>query len=57
MKDIRNYNSKGQLHGHQERYWIGDKVWLKCFFNNGIQIDYEEHYWLNGELQVKIFHI
>jgi len=54
-KDIDNKNSKGQLHGYQETYWNG-KLGVKCFYNNGIPIDYEEYYYLSGELE-KIFHI
>ncbi len=56
MKEITNRNSKGLLHGYQEWYLNG-KLCYKCFFNkNGIKVDYQEHYWLNGELE-KTYHI
>ncbi len=56
MRDIRNYNDKGQYHGYQERYYINGKLWYKCFCNNDIEVDYEEHYWSIGKL-TKCFYI
>ncbi len=55
MKEIRNYNSKGQYHGYQEVYIVGTLI-IKCFYNNGIPVDYQERYWLNGKLE-KTYHI
>ncbi len=55
MKTIRNINNKFQLHGYQEWYCCGD-LGHKCFFNNGIPVDYEEEYNSNGSLK-KSFYI
>ncbi len=56
MKNIINYNNKGQRHGYQQIYWSCG-VYRKCFYNNGVQIDYEEFYWGDGELERKTFRI
>ncbi len=58
MKGIENINNKGQLHGYRERYYSNGKLWFKCFFNNGIEFDYEEYYnYHNGKLRFKCFYI
>ncbi len=57
MKDITNRDYKGQLHGYQEWYYSNGNLVLKCYYNNYIEVDYEERYRLNGELKVKNFHI
>ncbi len=57
MRDIENYNSKGLYHGYQEWYFSNGNIGLKCYFNNDIEVDYEERYRLNGKLKVKNFHI
>ncbi len=56
MKDIINKNYKGKLHGYQEWYGYNAKLHGKCFFNNGIRVDYEEWYYSNGRLK-KTFYI
>ncbi len=53
MRNIRNYNSKGQFHGYQERYRDSSKSMFKYFYNNGIRINYEELYRFNCELKYK----
>ncbi len=55
MKGIENINSEGQYHGYQEWCTRG-MLWVKCFFNNGIPVDYEEEYNSNGSLK-KSFYI
>ncbi len=48
MKSIINKNDKGLLHGYQEWYYTNGKLWVKCFYNNGIRIGYrEEHHPFN----------
>jgi antitoxin component YwqK of YwqJK toxin-antitoxin module len=56
MKEITNRNSKGLLHGYQERYYSNGKLGYKCFYNNGKLDDYEEFYNINFKLE-KAFHI
>ncbi len=57
MKNIINKNNKGQLHGHQEWYYYRD-LYYKCFYNNGVIVDYEEYYnYYNGKLRFKRFYI
>ncbi len=56
MKDIKNYNSIGELHGYHEIYWFKGNLGFKCFFYNGIKIDYEEFYWFGSRLR-KSFYI
>ncbi len=55
MKDIINKNSKGQHHGYQEWY-SGGKLFYKGFYNNGVDVDYEEFYNINFKL-IKSFYI
>ncbi len=58
MKNIINFNNKGQLHGYQEWYYTNGKLMCKCFFKNNIRIGYEEeHYPFNHKLIYKSFHI
>ncbi len=58
MKGITNRNDKGLYHGYIELYWRDGELRFKCFFNNGIKVDYQEYYsWHNGKLKSKIFHI
>ncbi len=58
MRDIINRNDKGQLHGYHEVYLGDGDIWFKCFFNNGIQVDYEEwYYYGGGNLKFKSFYI
>jgi hypothetical protein len=42
MKDIKNYNDKGKLHGYQEWYCY-DKLSLKGNIKNGRLIGYIEY--------------
>ncbi len=58
MKDITNINDRGEFHGYQEAYWSNGDLSYKCFYNNGIEVDYEElYYYSNGKLRVKTFNI
>ncbi len=57
MKDIINRNDKGQHHGYQEWYYGNGKLWIKCFYNNGIEIDYEEEYYRISHKLTKSFYI
>jgi len=41
MKDIENFNSKGEFHGYQEVYWLRFR-WYRGFKKNGKQIGYQE---------------
>ena len=41
MKDIRNYNSKQELHGYQERY-LNDKLYYRANWRYDCCIGYEE---------------
>jgi len=50
-KDIYNYNTKGQLHGYQERhmtYFLDGKVVFKITYRgimkNNLDIGYEEYH-------------
>ncbi len=56
MKNIRNYNDKGQPHGYQELY-INGYLTYKGFYNNDIEVDYEEFYWYRSKLADKTFYI
>ncbi len=56
MKSIINRDYKGKLHGYQEWYLNG-KLYIKCFYNNGIRVDYQEYYWDDDKLENKNFHI
>ncbi len=56
MKEIINRNNKGLFHGYQERYRANGELWVKGFYNNDIEIDYEEWYYTNGKLE-KVFYI
>ncbi len=54
MKNIGNYNDKGLLHGYRELY-INGYLTYKGFYDNAIQVDYEESYF--GKLYEKSFYI
>ncbi len=54
MKSIINKNDKGQWHGYQEWYFDG-KLYFKGFFNNDIEVDYEELYYSNGKLEINFY--
>ncbi len=41
MKDINNFNKKGQRHGYQELY-EDDKLWIRSNYKNGEPIGYIE---------------
>ncbi len=57
MRDIENYNDKGQWHDYQEFYHSNGKLMYKGFFYNDIRVDYEEfYYYSNGRLK-KSFYI
>jgi hypothetical protein len=43
MKDIKNYNKIGQLHGYQKQYW-GDNIMYRINAKNGIATGYCEFY-------------
>ncbi len=57
MKDIENRNYTGQRHGYQEWYWNPSKLGYKCLYNNGIEVDYEEFYYIRGGELEKSFYI
>jgi hypothetical protein len=40
-QDITTSNTKGKLHGYQERY-DGDKLGTRTFWKNGVRIAYHE---------------
>jgi len=46
-KEIRNNNTKGQCHGYQEWYGIGNKLFIRTTFKNGRLIGYSE--WHNAK--------
>ncbi len=56
MKNIINENNKGQFHGYQEFYFVGN-IWVKCFYNNNIIVDYSECCSFTGELKNKVFYL
>ncbi len=56
MRDIRNYNDKGETHGYQEIYNDSGTLIIKCFFNNGVLVDYQEFH-LDVDKLEKVFHI
>ncbi len=56
MKDIINYNDKGRYHGYQERYHDNGVLYRKGFYNNDIEVDYEEYYYYWGKFEL-IFYI
>ena len=43
MKDIRNYNKKGQYHGYQELYW-DNKLSYRGNMKNYLRIGYTEYH-------------
>ncbi len=57
MKNIINRNNKGQWDGYMERYWGHCKLWVKRFYNNGIEVDYEEFYYRISRKLKKSFYI
>ena len=40
--DIENYNSKGELHGYQERYGYDDDIFVRGHSKNDKDIGYNE---------------
>ncbi len=56
MKNITNKNDKGQWDGYQEYYWSNGDLIVKCFFNNGVLVDYQEFH-LDVDKLEKVFHI
>ena len=44
MKDIINYNNKGQLHGYQVWYEAYDKLYYRGKYKNNERIGYEEYH-------------
>ncbi len=58
MKNVINFNNKGQRHGYQEQYWSNGQLSYKCFFYNNIPVGYGElYYYYNGKLARKTFNI
>ena len=41
IKEIKQFNNKGQYHGYQQWYWL-DKLELRVKYNHGFEIGYEE---------------
>ena len=53
MKDIRNYNSKQELHGHQQRYG-GGILWYRGNVKNNRSIGYvESHNWKETNFYIR----
>ena len=50
MKDIRNYNNKGQQHGYQEIYLYDDKLYYRTNYKNDKEIGYEEYHLIKQTL-------
>ena len=45
MRDITNYNNKGQRHGQYERYTNDGEIMHRCVYKNDKYIGYAEwHY-------------
>ncbi len=56
MKEIENINNKGEYHGYQEWYFFNGQLMCKCFFNNGIKVNYQEYYeHINGNLEKRFY--
>lgn len=47
MKDINNFNKKGQRHGYNARYTNEGEIMSRGNYKNNIKIGYEEwhHHW------------
>ena len=57
-KDINPKNNNNQAHGYWERYHhFSNKLWYKCFYNNGREIGYEEWHKSYDNKLVKVFYI
>lgn len=41
-KDIRPKDSKGELHGYHEWYYINGNPYFRGFYKHGLEIGYEE---------------
>ncbi len=57
MKNIRNKNGKGELHGYQVTYWGNGNIWFRVNMTNGEEDGYEDGYWSNGEMDSLTFYI
>ena len=57
MKNIMQYNQKGNPHGYWELHWLNGTIMYKCFYNNGKSVSYSERYLLDNELNDKTYHI
>jgi antitoxin component YwqK of YwqJK toxin-antitoxin module len=53
MKDIKQFNEKGNRHGYWEIYWPNGNLMLKGHYNNGTRHGYWEVYYHNGGLWYK----
>ena len=56
-KDITPYNENRNAHGYWEVYRTNGSVWYKCFYNNGKEVGYLEHYWMNDNKVKKYYYI
>ena len=57
MKDIRNYNSKGEIHRYIETYWMDGKLSVRVNEKN-FQFDgYSEWYYRNGKIKELTFYV
>jgi len=57
MKNIAQYNDKGQPHGYWVKYYSNGKFHFKGKFINGKQSGYFEFYTLDGNANFKEYHI
>jgi hypothetical protein len=47
MKDINNFNSKGERNGYQEWYAYNGKLYLRANYKNNNLCGYEEYHFSN----------
>ncbi len=58
MKDIRNYNSKGEYHGYQELYYSNtNTIGIRVNYKNGKIDGYRERYFIPGKISELKFYI
>jgi len=56
-KDKTPLNDNNQAHGYWERYRYKNKLAFKCVFINGKIIGLDEHYWNDGKIRHKRYHL
>ena len=56
-KDIEPRNTKGEVHGYQERYH-NNKLYVRCNYKNGLGVGYYEWHLQSYDYQLQTrFHI